>query len=155
MLALHVFPAALHIAVPLPLGSAMQHPPFEQRLPGQHGFPSPPQAEQVEDAGKTTTVQIVLLAVQVEFAQHAPLAPPQVPHAPLKQVLVSGLGQAVPLAVQRPLTQHPLLEQALPAQQAWPDPPQAGAESASAPAPASASGAPSLMPAPPSLTSAP
>jgi hypothetical protein len=71
-----------------------------------------------------------LAAVQDELLQQFSLAPPQVAQAPFEQVPESGLGQVLPLAVQKPPTQHPLFEQALPAQQIWPAPPHVGAASA-------------------------
>jgi hypothetical protein len=97
--------------------------------------------------------QTVLAAVQVLFEQHDPLAPPQVPQARFEQVpLPTLLGQAVPLATQTPPAQHPLFEQALPAQQTWPAPPQEGGKIASVPASASALAASAFTPVPPSGT---
>lgn len=65
--------------------------------------------------------------MQDELLQQFSLAPPQVAQAPFEQVPDSGLGQVLPLAVQNPPMQHPLFEQALPAQQIWPAPPHVGA----------------------------
>jgi len=129
MAGLHCEPAALHIDVPLPETGGIQHPPSRQKLPGQHGSPLPPQVAQVVDVGNVLVWQSVWGAVQDEFVQQAPLGPPQAPQAPLEQVPNSGLGHVLPLAVQKPDTQHPLFKQALPVQQICPGPPQVVAAS--------------------------
>ena len=134
MTLLQVVPTALHVEATLPLPSATQHPPARQRLPGQHGPPGAPQAAQTCAEAELFDWQKVLVAVQrYKLVQQSSLLPPHVPQAPDEQVPESGLGHMLPLAVQTPTTQHPLFEQALPAQQAWSGPPQDGSEGPSTP----------------------
>lgn len=120
----HVLPEATQVAAVTPLAGATQQPPSEHRLPGQHAWPAPPQAVQVEPP-KVPVVHVVVLAVQVLLVQHGSLTPPQLPQAPFEQVPPpTEFGQSTSFAMQAPFTQQPPAVQALPAQHTWPDPPQ-------------------------------
>jgi hypothetical protein len=67
-----------------PTSDSTQQPPSGQKCPGQHGSLGAPQCEQTSEA--LACLQKVFGAVQVEPAQHAMEAPPQVAQAPLLHV---------------------------------------------------------------------